>query len=89
MDVNKLCRCRLNSCQLRDLTKGRFLVKSENLNQLELIGQGINNKKCPLFEFLSFSGEFGIVYRARLGPNGGSSHQQVAIKTLKGESDHD
>ena len=43
LDV-KLSRSRLNSCQLRELTKGKFLVKCERLNQLELLGQGTNYK---------------------------------------------
>jgi c-mer proto-oncogene tyrosine kinase/anaplastic lymphoma kinase/receptor tyrosine kinase len=60
-------RTRVNSRYLREMTLGKFIIKYENVVQLENIGQG----------------EFGIVYRARLGPQG----REVAVKTLKGDFD--
>ena len=38
--------------------------------------------KCEIFKIF-IQGEFGIVYKARLGPRGTFS-SQVAVKTLKG-----
>jgi hypothetical protein len=60
-------RGRLNSRYVRELTRGKFLIRSQELSQLEMIGQG----------------EFGVVYKAMLGPKGTFS-REVAVKTLKG-----
>ena len=33
-------RGRLNSCYVRELTRGKFLIRSQELSHLEMIGQG-------------------------------------------------
>ena len=79
-------RARLNSHHLRELTAGRFLIKCEQITLLENIGQGTVHTQCDecmLEQLFCFPGEFGVVYKARLGPMG-LSGREVAVKTLKG-----
>ena len=63
------------------------MVKYEDITLMETIGEGmhcdqtfINIKICLLL-----SGEFGIVYKGKIGSRGRSS-REVAVKTLKGLS---
>jgi serine/threonine protein kinase len=60
-------RVRINSQYMRELTRGKFLIKCEQITLMDNIGQG----------------EFGIVYKARLG----TCRREVAVKTLKGTFD--
>ena len=87
----------MNSCYLRELTFGKFIIKCEELTLSENIGQGMYHSSMfssmvyimSLLEYLCvilhLAGEFGIVYRARFSPQGRPS-REVAIKTLKGWS---
>ena len=82
-------RTRVPSYHVRELVRGQFVVKSKDIVLLDCIGQGA----CLALKFdahiyddgvfidcTSYSGEFGIVYKARLR----SSNKDVAVKTLKG-----
>ena len=75
-------RPRVPSYRRRELARGRFLIKSENITLLDCIGEGLQIISLVDFKLsVTFhSGEFGIVYEARLGP----SNKEVAVKTLKG-----
>ena len=68
---------------MREMTRGKFIVKSSNITLLGTIGEGkahsLKRLKISMC-FCSFIGEFGIVYRARQG----NSSKVVAVKTLKG-----
>ena len=73
-------RARIHSNYMREMTCGKFIVKSSLLGT---IGEGKAHslKKLKInMCFCSFIGEFGIVYRARQG----NSSKVVAVKTLKG-----
>ena len=69
---------------MRELTRGKFIVKNADITLMETIGAGCS---CLLYKLLielpPLSGEFGIVYKAKLGPTGRNS-RDVAVKTLKG-----
>ena len=64
------------------------MVKSKDITLLDCIGQGVclafdTHNLSFTFVFIdcsSYSGEFGIVYKARLT----SSNRDFAVKTLKG-----
>ena len=62
------------------------LVSSSQLRLMDAIGQGIQNIASNMFAYTCTTslptGEFGVVYRARLVK--GPMPQQVAVKTLKG-----
>ena len=64
---------------------GKFCIPSEQILQLDIIGQGIIIIISLVVHLsnLVISGEFGVVYRARLGPRGRFS-RVVAVKTLRG-----
>ena len=78
---------RIPSCHMRELSRGHFLIKSEDVVLLDSIGEGVC--VCALLvhctwswrTYFPYTGEFGIVYRARIG----LSKRQVAVKTLKGD----
>ena len=77
-------RTRVYSHHLRELTRGKFIVKKADITLLEIIGEGCWHHYwakvwCLLYYY---SGEFGIVYKARLGVMRNS--RVVAVKTLKG-----
>ena len=76
-------RARIHSNYMREMTRGKFIVKSSNITLLGTIGEGkahsLKRLKINMC-FCSFIGEFGIVYRARQGNN----FKVVAVKTLKG-----
>ena len=84
---------RVNSHFIRELIRGKFIIKYEQLTQLENIGQGMCTcsymfKHCVRIKshmrsISVLTGEFGIVYKARLGPQG-TAGREVAVKTLKG-----
>ena len=77
-------RKRINSFHLRELAYGKFYIPSEQLQQLEIIGQGsYTNPFLLTYYYVVFPGEFGIVYKSRLGYRGRFSHT-VAVKTMKG-----
>ena len=85
-NVQQFGRKRINSFHLRELAHGKFYIPSEQLQQLEIIGQGsytINPFQMHIYYYVAFLGEFGIVYKARLGQRGRFSHT-VAVKTMKG-----
>lgn len=68
---------------MRELARGDFLVKNEDITLLDCIGEGrLTNCDDSLILILLTStlGEFGIVYKARLR----HSNRYVAVKTLKG-----
>ena len=76
-------RSRVPSYHMRELARGDFLVKNEDITLLDCIGEGrLTNCDDSLILILLTStlGEFGIVYRARLR----HSNRYVAVKTLKG-----
>ena len=61
-------RTRVHSHHMRELSRGKFIVKNSEITLLETIGEGII--QCVLEElttvnFLHHLGEFGIVYKAR------------------------
>ena len=65
-------RNRLNSCFLRELTRGKFLISSEQLLQLENIGQGI----C-MEEIMINQSEIQIFRRVWGGVQGSARSQRV------------
>ena len=75
-------RTRVLSHHMRELGRGKFLVKGEDITLLNCIGEGVSlvYRSCIIITFLFPLGEFGIVYKARLG----ISKKIVAVKTLKG-----
>ena len=85
-------RTRINSRYLRELTLGKFIVQYEHLTQMDNIGQGTTTLNVhmhisdPCYRVIdNSSGEFGIVYKARLASPHGRSGREVAVKTLKGK----
>ena len=91
-------RTRVNSQFLRELTCGKFIIRYEQLTLLDNIGQGKYCNRCMcllhrdiylhvhVFRMYMYvhAGEFGIVYKARLGSQG-KADGEVAVKTLKGQ----
>ena len=75
-------RTRVLSHHMRELGRGKFLVKGEDITLLNCIGEGVSlvYRNCRITTFLFPLGEFGIVYKARLG----MTKKVVAVKTLKG-----
>ena len=72
---------------MRELARGQFMVKSKDITLLDCIGEGQLVPPeahvyitCASYINVSYSGEFGIVYKARLK----MSNRDVAVKTLKG-----
>ena len=74
----------VQTCHLKELTQGKFLINSENITLMDSIGEGV---RLPLsiyyfdrLGFLHITGEFGVVYMAIMG----RLKKVVAVKTLKG-----
>ena len=65
---------------MRELARGDFLVKNEDITLLDCIGEGRLTNCDDSILLTSTLGEFGIVYKARLR----HSNRYVAVKTLKG-----
>ena len=85
---------RVPSRHMREITRGKFVVKYEDITLLEAIGEGIakgvtwgGGSGCQLnfhlTVFLFISGEFGIVYKGKVSCTGRPA-REVAVKTLKG-----
>ena len=81
-------RTRVHSHYMRELTLGKFIVKISEITLLETIGEGIACLKSVVNKSFSHLGEFGIVYKARLGRVGRNA-REVAVKTLKGQFCHE
>ena len=80
-------RSRVPSYHMRELARGQFMVKSKDITLSDCIGEGQLVPPeahvyitCASYINVSYSGEFGIVYKARLK----MSNRDVAVKTLKG-----
>ena len=83
-------RTRVPSYHMRELVRGKFIVKNKDITLLDCIGQGFFtftlyiNMSVDEVIFMCIShnsGEFGVVYKARLR----SFNKDVAVKTLKGQ----
>lgn len=78
-------RSRIDSHYLRELTSGKYLIKYDQLSQLENIGLGeyyLSGLRI-FYKIMTSLGEYGIVYKAKLNRHGILS-REVAVKTLKG-----
>ena len=80
-------RPRIPSHHVRQLTRGKFVINSEDITLLECIGEGDKLSFQLPFCHMEFtnSGEFGVVYKARLSTKlKERNSREVAVKTLKG-----